>query len=214
MQVVAVGRASRRSALMGAPQISHWPSTPSRSRCSAWSMAARWSRAWSRRAPTRARSKAIVAPSGSCSSSVATRSCAATMSARSAVNAAICASVLVFSAAKRSAITAREGRAAAAAAERALGRWCERGERTVRAAKRGGRGQCDELADDAGPHGHGHHLGAVAGAELAGDAGQVGLDRQCGQAQLLANLLVGATSADEPQHLDLAAGELRDAVLL
>ena len=32
------------------------------------------------------------------------------------------------------------------------------------------------LADDARPHGHRDHLGAVTGAELAGDAGQVALD--------------------------------------
>ena len=51
------------------------------------------------------------------------------------------------------------------------------------------------------------HLGAVAGAELAGDPGQVALHGQRGQAQGLADLLVRAAVGDQLEHLDLAAGE-------
>jgi hypothetical protein len=35
-----------------------------------------------------------------------------------------------------------------------------------------------ELVDQAGPKGHDHHLGAVAGAELASNASQVALHGQ------------------------------------
>src|SRR3954447_21291720 len=144
-------------------------------------MAARWSRAWSNSAPTRACSKAIVAPSGSCSSSVEPSSRDAAMSLRSSVRAAICAKVRVFSAAKLSAVTADERRAAE-----------------------------QRLADDARAHGHGDHLRAVTGAELARDPGQVALHGQSGEPERLADLLVGAAVGDEPQQLDLAAGELSD----
>src|SRR5580704_16868294 len=71
-----------------------------------------------------------------------------------------------------------------------------------------------ELSDDAGPHGHGHHLGTVSGAELAGNASEVALDGQRGQSQRLADLLVGAAVGYEVQNLDLATGELGNAVLL
>src|SRR3954451_1664759 len=71
-----------------------------------------------------------------------------------------------------------------------------------------------DLAEDARSHRHRHHFGAVTGAELAGDAGEVALDRQRGQAERLADLLVGTAVGHQPQHLDLAARELGDAVLL
>src|SRR5205807_3965489 len=52
-------------------------------------------------------------------------------------------------------------------------------------------------ADDACAHRHGHHLGAVTRAELAGDASQVALHGERGQSEGLADLLVGAAVGDE-----------------
>ena len=60
--------------------------------------------------------------------------------------------------------------------------------------------------------GEGDHLRAVTSAELARDAGEVALDRQCGQAEGLADLLVGAAVGDQAQDLDLAAGQLGDTI--
>ena len=71
---VAVGRAVSRSRAMGWPQRSHCPYPPSSSRRSAASIEASWPRAWPSSAATCWRSKAIVAPSGSCSSSVSAES--------------------------------------------------------------------------------------------------------------------------------------------
>src|SRR4051812_32092644 len=59
----------------------------------------------------------------------------------------------------------------------------------------------EELADDACAHRHGHHLRAVARAELAGDTSEVALDRERGQTEGLADLLVGAAVGDEAKYL-------------
>ena len=68
-------------------------------------------------------------------------------------------------------------------------------------------GRAGWSSDDAGAHGDHDHLRPVAGAELAGDPGQVALDGQRRQAQGLADLLVGAALGDQLEHLDLTAGE-------
>src|SRR4051794_20861998 len=68
------------------------------------------------------------------------------------------------------------------------------------------------LADDACAHREGHHLGAVARTELAGDAGEVTLDGQRGEAELVADLLVGLAVGHEAKDLELAAGELLDTL--
>src|SRR3954470_9956210 len=67
------------------------------------------------------------------------------------------------------------------------------------------------LADYSGAHCERDHLGAVAGAELAGDPGEVALDGQGGEAEDVADLLVRLAVGDEAEHLDLAAGQLGDA---
>ena len=59
----------------------------------------------------------------------------------------------------------------------------------------------------------GDHVGPVAGAQLARDAGQVALHGQGGQAQRLADLLVRVPVGDQPQDLELAGGQLPDSFL-
>ena len=70
MQVTAAGRAASRSSPIGCPHRWHIPYRPASSRCSAASIAVNCSRAASSSAAACCRSKARVAPSGSCSSSV------------------------------------------------------------------------------------------------------------------------------------------------
>src|ERR671914_215192 len=65
-----------------------------------------------------------------------------------------------------------------------------------------------DSVDDARPQGHGDHSGAVTGAELAGDTGEVALDGQGGQAHRDADRLVRLALRHQSQHLDLTAGEL------
>src|SRR3954447_22387240 len=77
-------------------------------RRNASSMSSRWTRACSNRAPTRARSKAIVAPSGSCSSSVATSLAASITASTSPDNASIRRRVAARSATRSARASARK----------------------------------------------------------------------------------------------------------
>ena len=51
-------------------------------------------------------------------------------------------------------------------------------------------------------------LGARGAAQLLLDVRAVGLDRARGEEQLLGDLGVGVAEGDQPQHLDLALGEV------
>src|SRR5205807_7260823 len=62
--------------------------------------------------------------------------------------------------------------------------------------------------DDAGAQGDGDHSGAVARPELAGDACQVTLHGERGKPHRDADRLVGLALRNQPQHLDLTAGQL------
>src|SRR3954447_7443231 len=77
-------------------------------RRNASSMSSRWTRACSSKAPTRARSKAIVAPSGSCSSSVATSLVASITALTSPDNASIRRRVAARSARRPARASARK----------------------------------------------------------------------------------------------------------
>lgn len=78
-QVVVAGSASRRSTAISRPQVVHVPYSPSFRRCSAASISVSVILVSSRSDAICWRSQAIVWPSGSCSSSVATSLVASTM---------------------------------------------------------------------------------------------------------------------------------------
>src|SRR5262245_8492163 len=68
-------------------------------------------------------------------------------------------------------------------------------------------------ADQPGLIGGDHRLRAVAGIELGENAADVGLHRLDADIQLGGDLVVGAPGGDESQHVDLAGGELGDAIV-
>src|SRR5205823_12948074 len=68
--------------------------------------------------------------------------------------------------------------------------------------------------DGARPHGGDDHLGAVAGAELAGDPGEVALDREGRQAELLADVLVRLAVRHQLQRSEEHTSELQSLAYL
>lgn len=107
-QVRAVGLACNRAGLMGAWQCSQIPYVPSSTRSSAPSTCFRCSRAWSVMAASCARSKAIVCPSGSCSSSA--------LESRDASMSAVMSAVMRPRLARRTACSSRRSAAASSKA--------------------------------------------------------------------------------------------------
>src|SRR5262245_32913819 len=65
----------------------------------------------------------------------------------------------------------------------------------------------EESGDDAGAEGDRNHSGAVASAQLAGDAREVALDRQRREAHLLADVPVRPPISDMPDDFDLPRGQ-------
>jgi hypothetical protein len=93
MQVLAAGRAVSRSVEIEPPQRSHTRYLPVTTRWAARSRSSSSTRACVSMACTRARSNATVAPSGSCSSSLAVRADASTMPSHWRVNESIICTV-------------------------------------------------------------------------------------------------------------------------